>query len=84
MQELPWAPRDREGSPVDDQMQHLFVDGSQRWGFHPGLTLVSWSVVLSNSATVLQAGLLPGALQTVDGGELCAALQGLRLSLIHI
>ena len=83
LQALPWEPRDWKGSPVEDQMQHLFVDGSQRWGFHPGLTLVSWSVVLSNSATVLQAGLLPGVLQTVDRGELFAALQGLRWAAHH-
>ena len=66
-----------------DGMQHLFTDGSGFCSGFPDLGLAAWSVVHAGSGQVIDAGPLPGLLQTVPRAELLAVIRATEWSLFH-
>eukprot|EP00435_Cladocopium_sp_Y103_P014640 s2285_g3.t1 len=73
--------------PVRDlALLHLFTDGSCLFQSDPDVRLAAWSVVMASpdsqctSARVVQAGCLPGVLQTAHRAEAFAILQALQVA----
>ena len=70
--------------PVD-----LFTDGSCLWPTHPSYRISSWSVCKAGSSTnlleseVVQAGPLPGVIQTAFRAEVFAIYVAIRWGVVH-
>ena len=66
-----------------EELQHLFTDGSGLCSGFADLGLAAWAVVHAGSGQVIDAGPLPGLLQTVPRAELLAVIRATEWSLFH-